>query len=335
MGRIFTSILWIVLSCQNTSLKSGVSSFHEGDTWFEMRVDNGMFGSSACVLFLNSVSMSTNGTCVEASIEEVGTDTTHIRFIVQAGVGELAYTVRLQNDVIKIPSVGTSGFVEGVLQKQSLDRTAFSSSLRDTEQRIELERQEWSEGAFSLQTVDGQIKGALVFDGEGVRVFVFDRHWLTPEIQYAVLETDGFDWIVEFDAEPQFLDSSTYIRIHFLEKLVSIPQSSKRLDSDIQYRLVPDPPSFEVLMQLQSEQIEESLIDERNALTTAVKQLGERLPTETACRDWMQSSALETPFWMGYTVQTKWLEDQCVFDIEPEMVQYRRTFIGTLQPNSN
>ena len=335
MGRIFTSLLWIVLSCQSTSLKSGVSSFHEGDTWFEMRVDNGMFGPSVCVLFLNSVSMTSNGTCVEASVEQHSDDTTHIRFIVQAGVGELAYTIRIQNNVIKIPSIGTEGFVEGVLENRPLDQIILSSTLQDTESKIERERQEWSDGAFSLQTTDGQIKGALVFDDEGVRIFVFDRHWLTPEIQYAVLETDGFDWLVEFDAEPQFLDSSTYIRIHFLEKLISIPQSSKRLDSDIQYRLVPDPPSFDVLMQLQSQQIEESLVDERNALTDAVQQLSERLQTETACLDWMKSSALETPFWMGYTVQTKWLNGLCVFEIEPEMVQYRRTFIGTLQSNSN
>ena len=335
MGRILASFLWIVLSCQSSSLKSGVSSFHDGETWFEMRVQHGVFGSSACVVFLNSVSMTNNGECVDASLEEGGLETTHIRFIVQAGVGELEYTVRIQNDVIKIPAVGTQGFVEGVLRPQSLKSGLFTSNLRETEHRIEQERQEWSGGAFSLQTADGQVKGALVFDGEGVRVFVFDRHWLTPDVQYSVLETDGFDWIVEFDAEPQFLDSSTYIRIHFLEKLVSIPQSSKRLDNDIQYRLVPDPPSFDVLMKLQSEEIETSLIDERNALTTAVKQLSERLQTEATCLDWMKSSALETPFWMGYKVRTKWLNDQCIFDIEPEMVQYRRTFTGTLQSDSN
>ena len=161
--------------------------------------------------------MTDNGKCVDASIEEVAAETTHIRFIVQA-VGELEYTIRVQNDVIKIPAVGVQGFVEGILQAQSLEREQFTSNLRETKQRIERERQEWSDGAFSLQTADGQIKGALVFDGEGVRIFVFDRHWLTPDIQYALLETDGLDWIVEFDAEPQFLDSSTYIRIHFLEK---------------------------------------------------------------------------------------------------------------------
>ena len=258
-----------------------------------------------------------------------------IRFIVQAGVGDVEYTIRIQNDVVKIPGVGANGFTEGVLQPIPLDASLFESKKREVKQRVDRERQEWSDGAFSLQTQDGQIKGALVFDGEGVRIFVFDRHWLTPEIQYAVLETDGFDWIAEFESEPQFLDSSTYIRIHFLEKLVSIPQSSRRLESDIRYMLVPEPPTFDELRRLQTEQIKESLVDERNALVTAVNQLGKGLRNQESCLDWMKSSALETPFWMGYDVQTKWLNGQCAFEIEPEMVQYRRTFIGTLQSDSN
>ena len=135
-----------------------------------MRVDNGIFGSSVCVFLLNSVSMTSNGRCVEASIDQQTADTIHIRFIVQAGVGELAYTVRIQNDVIKIPSIGTKGFIEGVLETQPLERNVFAPSLHDTKLKIERERQEWSDGAFSLQTVDGQIKGALVFDGDGESV---------------------------------------------------------------------------------------------------------------------------------------------------------------------
>ena len=151
--------------------------------------------------------------------------------------------------------------------------------LREVKQRVDRERQEWSDGAFSLQTTDGQIKGALVFDGEGVRIFVFDRHWLTPEIQYAVLETDGFDWIAEFESGTTVFRFIDLYSDSLLEKLVSIPQSSKRLDSDIQYMLVPEPPSFDVLRRLQTEQIEESLVDERNALVTAVNQLGKGLRT--------------------------------------------------------
>ena len=133
MGRILASFLWIVLSCQSSSLKSGVSSFYDGETWFEMRVQHGVFGPSACVVFLNSVSMTSNGECVDTSLEEGGLETTHIRFIVQAGVGELEYTARIQNDVIKIPAVGTKGFVEGVLQPQSLESELFTSNLLETE----------------------------------------------------------------------------------------------------------------------------------------------------------------------------------------------------------
>ena len=175
----------------------------------------------------------------------------------------------------------------------------------------------------------------MVFDGEGVRIFVFDRHWLTPEVQYAALETDGFDWIVEFDTEPQFLDSSTYIRIHFLERLVSIPQSVKRSENDIKYRMVPSPPSFDNLKLLQAQEIKRSEAEERIRLTEAVQHLAAKLTTDQKCIEWAGTGVLQTPFWMGYSVQTKWLNSQCVLYIEPETVQYRRTFIGTLYPKSN
>ena len=119
LGRIFASVLWIVLSCQSTLLKDGVSSFNDGETWFEMRVENGIFGSNACVVFLNSVSMTSNGECMDATMEE-NQEVILIRFIVQAGVGDVEYTIRIQNDVVKIPGVGHNGFVEGVLQPQPL-----------------------------------------------------------------------------------------------------------------------------------------------------------------------------------------------------------------------
>ena len=335
MGGFLTSLLWIIFSCTDTSLENGVFSFQGGDVFFEMRVRDELFNSAVCVSFLSTVSMTADGECVEAVVQQTTDDITHVRFLTNAGVGEVEYTIRIQNGVIRIPTVGVEGFVEGVLEAKAIDESIFASRRVSVAQRLEQERQYWQEGAFSLQTLTGDVKGALVFDGEGVRVFVFDRHWLTPEIQYASLETDGFDWIVEFDTEPQFLDSSTYIRIHFLERVVSIPQSLKRSDTDIQYQMVPNPPSFDVLKQLQLKQIDRSVDEERQTLIEAVQQLAKNLTTDEACLDWMDSGALQTPFWMGYSVRTSWVDFQCVLYIEPETVQYRRTFIGTIYPKSN
>ena len=92
MGRIFAAVLWIVLSCKSTLLKDGVSSFNDGETWIEMRVQNGITGPNACVVFLNSVSMTRNGECMDATIEE-DQEIILIRFIVQAGVGDVEYTI--------------------------------------------------------------------------------------------------------------------------------------------------------------------------------------------------------------------------------------------------
>ena len=325
----------MTFSCRDARLQDGVYSFYDEDVWFEMRVDSGFTGSTVCVSFATSLSMTPDGKCVGAVLESSTDDTNQLRFLTEAGVGEVEYTVRIQNGVIKIPAVGTQGFVEGVLQSVPLEAELFSARCVSTQKQIELERTYWADGAFSLQNTTGEIKGALVFDDEGVRIFVFDRHWLTPEVQYASLETDGFDWIVEFDTEPQFLDSSTYIRIHFLERLVSIPQSSKRSDNDIQYRMVPNPPSFDQLKLLQSQEIERSEEEERQRLTETVQSLAPKLTTDKACMEWTESGALQTPFWMGYSVETKWVDSQCVLYIEPETVQYRRTFIGTLHPKSN
>ena len=335
MGGIFASLLWLIFSCTDTSLQSGVSSFYGEDVWFEMHVDNGITGSTVCVYFATSVSMTPDGKCVEAVLESITDDTNRLRFLTEAGVGEVEYTVRIQNGVIKIPAIGTQGFVEGLLQSVPLETELFAARRVSTQKQIELERTYWADGAFSLQNTAGEVKGALVFDDEGVRIFVFDRHWLTPEVQYASLETDGFDWIVEFDTEPQFLDSSTYIRIHFLERLVSIPQSSKRSENDIQYRMVPNPPSFDQLKLLQFQEIERSEKEEQQRLTETVQSLAPKLTTDKACIEWPSSGVLQTPFWMGYSVQTKWVNSQCVVYIEPETVQYRRTFIGTLYPKSN
>ncbi len=335
MGGFLTAFLWIGFSCKDASLQSGVSSYHSEDVLFEMHVGNGLFGSTVCASFVTSTSMTAGGECVEAILESSAEDTRHLRFLTQAGVGEVEYTVRIQNGVIKIPTVGIPGFEEGLLQSVPLEQNLLETRRSSTQKRIDQQRRDWTEGAFSLQTASGEVKGALVFDDEGVRVFVFDRHWLTPEVQYASLETDGFDWIVEFDTEPQFLDSSTYIRIHFLEGLVTIPQSSKRSESDIQYQMVPNPPSFESLKELQTKQIDQSLEDERRTLTESVRQLAPILTTEQKCADWIHSGVLQTPFWMGYSVQTKWVDSQCALDIEPETVQYRRTFIGTLHSKSN
>ena len=333
MAHSIASILWLTIVFGCTSSGSKTRSFTQGDVFFEMVEDSFLWGTSTCVTFLNSVSMTSPDGCVKASVETKD-GVSHVSFLAEAGVGEVTYTARIQNEVVKLPDIGSEGFVEGVLENQALSRLTLQEGQQAVQTRIVKHRQEWEAGAFSLQTSAGEIKGALVFDTEGVRIFVFDTHWLTPEVQYATLESDGLDWMAEFETEPQFFDSSTYIRIHFLEQTVSIPHGPKRTEYDIEYKMVPNPPSFEQLETLQNQQIQKSILEEKESLIEAVNKIYPMVDDKKQCVEWSPEYT-KSPVWIGYSVTPSWKDDRCEFYIEPETVQYRRTFVGTLNPELN
>lgn len=333
MAQSIASILWLTIFFGCTSSSPKTRSFTEGDVFFQLVEDSSLWGTSTCVTFLNSVSMTSPDGCVNASVETKD-GVTYVSFPAEAGVGEVTYTARVQNEVVKLPDIGSEGFVEGVLENQPISLQTLQERQQAVQTRILQHRQEWEAGAFSLQTSTGEIKGALVFDAEGVRIFVFDTHWLTPEVQYATLESDGLDWMAEFETEPQFFDSSTYIRIHFLEQTVSIPYGPKRTEYDIEYKMVPDPPSFEQLEQLQNQQILQSIVEEKESLIEAVNKIYAMVGNKNECVKWSPEYT-KSPVWIGYSVTPSWKEDRCELYIEPETVQYRRTFVGTLIPELN
>ena len=333
MAQSIASILWLSMLYSCTSSTVNTHSFTQDDVFFQIVETANIWGSSTCVTFVNAASMTSRDGCVEGSVEAKN-GVRYVSFLAEAGVGEVAYTARIQNDVIKLPDLGPEGFVEAVLEERSLDSMALQAHQNVVQSRIAKHRTEWEEGAFSLQTTNGDIKGALVFDSDGVRIFVFDTHWLTPEVQYATLESDGLDWMAEFETEPQFFDSTTYIRIHFLENTVTIPHGPKRTAYDIEYKMVPRPPSFTELEELQNQQIQTSIQEEKEALIDAVNALYPIVNAEKTCTEWSPEKT-HSPIWIGYTVMPSWKNGQCEFLIEPETVQYRRTFIGTLTPELN
>ena len=107
-------ILWIIFSCKNVSLSSGVSSFSSDDILFEIHVRNELFGTTACVSFITSVSMTRGPECVEAVLEK-NDDVTYVRFPSEAGVGQIEYTVRIHNGVIKDPHGWCRSVCRGIL----------------------------------------------------------------------------------------------------------------------------------------------------------------------------------------------------------------------------
>jgi len=333
VAQSIASILWLMVAYGCNPSGSKTRSFTQGDVLFQMVEDSFLWGTSTCVTFLNSVSMTSPDGCVKASVETKD-DVTYVSFLAEAGVGEVTYTARVQNEVVKLPDIGSDGFVEGVLENQALSVLKLQDRQQAVQTRIMKHRKEWEAGDFSLQTSAGEIKGALVFDAEGVRIFVFDTHWLTPEVQYATLESDGLDWMAEFETEPQFFDSSTYIRIHFLEQKVSIPYGPKRTKYDIEYKMVPNPPSFEQLEQLQNQQIQQSILEEKETLIEAVNKIYPMVSNKKQCEK-LPPDYTKSPVWIGYSVTPSWKDGRCEFYIEPETVQYRRTFVGTLIPELN
>ena len=103
--------------------------------------------------------------------------------------------------------------------------------------------------------------------------------------------------------------------------------------------MVPNPPSFEELEQLQAKQIEESVEEEERILSEVVQGLGATLTTEQKCTEWMNSGALEAPFWIGYSVQAKWVNAhwrtiQSAYGKAPFFDFYANYFRETIYSNS-
>ncbi len=312
--------------CQPNHLENGTWSLRSDELFLEMIVEPRMWSQKVCVNLVSTVVM-TDG-CVDVTVETMA-DEAWLSVPVHAGVGELTFQVRIQNGVVKVPHRGLDGFVEGILKPSRIPADDFTSFRQQTDLSIQAKRKAWEQGAFSLQNAEGDIKGALVFESSSVRILVFDRHWLTPNVQYASMITEGMDWIVSFDTEPQFFDEQTYIRIHLLDEEVTVPQGPVRQANDITYRLVSDPPDFTTLEQFKQQEIARSHHEEQVLLQDAIAQLQSRVATAESCMQWKASG----PFWLGYEVITQWENGVCTFTITPEVLQYRRTFEGTLFTN--
>lgn len=332
MGRVSTAFLCSLGSflwgCSNVPLEEGAWHWQTEDVAMEMHVETGFLSDDVCIELTTSAVFTTD--CVSANISVEDHEAVLLTLPVEAAVGRLDYTVRIQRGVVKIPHTGKDGFIEGMLQKGGLSASDIDAWRTMKEQAVLQRRQSWEQGAFGLQNQDGEIKGAIVFDGQEARVFVFDRHWLTPEIQYVPIVEDGLDWILEFESEPQFFDESTYVKIHLLDGILSIPQGTMRTDQDIEYRLVPNPPSFDQLQVLKEKQIAISIVDEQTILKQAVESSAKYVNSPESCVRWPTLPLSNTPIWLGYQVATKWNGIGCDFLIEPEVLQYRRVFTGTI-----
>ena len=327
MDKFFTAILWLNLpwlcACQEGNLTSGTWSLTSDDVLFELQIVDEFFGQDVCVDMVSSVVM-TEG-CIAAEVDVVD-GVQWFEIPVTTSVGDMDFIIRIHNGVVKLPQSSLEGYVEGVVTAGALDSNIKDEQRAQTRLRIAEQRLLWEAGAFSLQNEKKEIKGALVFVQNEVRVMVFDRHWLTPEIQYSSIAHDGLDWLISFEAEPQFFDVPTYVRVHPLELTVSIPQGERRSKEDIQYTLVPNPPDFEVLEVLKQTQIEVSLEEEQSMISEKVHQILSHLTTEETCLSWGTSGELQTPFWLGYEVSSSWGGHDCTIQIEPSIVQYRRVF---------
>ena len=336
MDRFFTAVLWLNISwlcaCQESILTTGTWSLTSDEVLLEVQISDDFWGQKACIDMVSSVVMTEEG-CIPAEVD-VADGVLWLEIPVITAVGDMNFIIRVHNGVVKVPQSSLDGYVEGVLNAVEVDSSLMDQQRRQTRLRIAEQRLLWETGAFSLQNEQNEIKGAFVFVQNEVRVMVFDRHWLTPEIQYSSIANDGLDWLISFEAEPQFFDVPTYVRVHPLELTVSIPQGERRSKEDIQYKLVPNPPPFEVLEVLKQKQIEVSIEEEQSMITEKLHQILSQLTTEEACLSWLASGVLQTPFWLGYDVSTSWEDHDCTVQIEPSIVQYRRVFTATVTGQS-
>lgn len=325
MGVFFASFLFLGLSCfDNIEISNGFYSSEHG--YVDIQMQAGWFRSDICLELVSNLMM-TDG-CVNPEIrlnaEQVWLD---VPIVTGVGPAEVGIQVTPEDIYIPLDSFGT------VWQwtKQSLP---YSNEERiilidQANEQIQQFTNAWAKGTFALLNPEGDIKGALVFSNDEVRIFVFDLFWYTPVVQYSTIVEENGDWLLYFESEPTFFDEVSVLRVHPLQNIVTVPRGNFPTKQDIRYHLSSDPPSFVELKKLAEIQRQESVQAEQEWLQQEASRLLKDLTTEEGCLSWNPSS-LDVNRLVGYQYSMEWTTE-CEFVIGPVEEQHTRRFSGRLR----
>ena len=340
MGGVFTAIVLILQGCRQNE----VHSFFVDDstTVVQVEISSSWMGQKACVSMYHARWYTEDVQCVFANSHTYPEEGTEIDFYVpvQTGVGKATIHMRYMRwgdgNKLSIPLGDRAKefdlFFPTTNGQVSPER--LSSAVLASRGSVEQEEDMWKTGTFSLMDQENRIHGAIVFEySESARIFLFDSYWYTPDIVYTDIETLGAEMLLSFPIEPSFSDEQTYVRIQpFLRTLV-IPSGYFPDDADIRYTLSPNPPNFEMLQQMAQEAITQSVEEEVKWVERQSQEILRNLQQPERCAQWKEESLTkpEKLLWLGYTIESRWLETECVLHVEPVLLQHRRRFMGDVR----
>lgn len=322
MGWFIALFLQIGVGCQtNPSMYTGYAEFDGGV--LQIRVESKLFSNKICVELYTPLMM-TDGCAVGKPVKLSQKDWIEVPVETGVGSGSVSFQITDMRVYMPLDSLGTiwsADFVLGVYPQDEIN----SMKVR-AQQQMNKEKTIWGKGSFGLVDTDNHIRGAIVFEEERARVFVFDRFWYTPEVQYTNIVPDGGDWLLYFESEPQFFDEVSVLRIHPLQRLATIPRNSLPSSEDIQYTLQPNPPDFEHLQALANAQVKASNAAEVEWLKKESTRILQSLLTKNQCEGWTATN-IDVNRLVGYELETFW-DKQCSLRVSTELEQHTRRYSG-------
>lgn len=328
MGFVFASILYLDLACsQHPSVPEGTFIAEQG--FLDVQVHKGWVQSEICVELVSNLMISEQ--CTQVDVREVN-EQLWLDVPVNTGVGKATVAIQLTKDEAFIPIDSFGTIWEFTWQSTPVSDETRRNLVQEAQVKIQKDTLAWSKGAFSMVNQEGDIKGALVFSDDEVRVFVFDQFWYTPEVQYTSIVEDNGDWLLYFQSEPAFFDEVSILRVHPLQSLVTVPRTNVPTKQDIRYRLEPDPPSFDVLIKLAEEQMTDTNESERQWLQQEGDRLLRGLIREDACSTW-KPTTLDVTRLVGYDYKMEW-NGVCEFVVEPTVEQHTRRYSGRFRDSN-
>jgi hypothetical protein len=324
-------MLFILFSCQQV-LPAGSFFLESNNSVGSLIVDSKWYGQSLCVELYSS-RWGTDG-CVEAKIVEKITGGAWLSFTLQTGFGTGAGVVRWQGNEVMLPLGARQGEFD-------VTYTANQGEMHDgmrekwveiSSSGVEEEKRIWDIGEFVLVR-NNTVKGAIEFQSDqDPTIFLFDDHWLTPEVITSEQFVDGPDILLTFPIEPSFNDEVGELRINTMTRTAVIPSDIMPQQIDIKYDLRPGIPPIEELQVLSNEVIQHSNEQEKDWIIREANNLLRSLDTEKKCSEWKLANQWKG-IWAGYDLQTEWSDEKCILRVSTEFEQHRRRFQGKVSPD--
>ena len=282
----------------------------------------------------------TTGPLVEARLtteqDAVGAEVLWLEFPVETGLGQTTLALRLQGQEVRLPLGARPGEFELTLRSTpgALDAAAQQHAQEEAQQRIARAREAWARGEFLLRDGEATVGEVRLLGAESPpMVSVHDLQWLTPEPVAARRLDEGGDLLLQFPVEPSLQGEDGLLRINLLTRAVVVPSGPTPVAGvDRRLGLVPGRLTAAERQQAVQQAAEAADAREEELLRAQARVLVEEAARGGAgCRSVADLGEPWTELLAGYIVS---IEPQtaggCVLWLEPEVVQHRRRFSGTL-----